>query len=168
MRGGRIQKNACEEGANFETGVCSARVCAFYMQACMTASSCKQARVCARCAQVQRHSHGSNEISCPRECTNRASIAPGDVYQPAAPQTATACQLCRSVSQTHRLLLKRAPVLHTILSLSQKHTQLLPVGRVPLARPSPLAHPDTQTQTGRILWPNLSAARVNQTLSAAP
>lgn len=31
MRGGGIQKNACEEGAKFETGQCSASVCVCVM-----------------------------------------------------------------------------------------------------------------------------------------
>ena len=79
----------------------------------MTASSCK--RMCVT---------GSNEISCPRVVPASAQIEhqqpPGDVYQPPeAPRAATACQLCRSVSQTHRLLLSRGSVLHTILSLSR-------------------------------------------------
>ena len=45
----------------------------------------------------------SNEISCPRECTNRASIAPGDVYQLAAPSDSrrmSALQICIADTQT--------------------------------------------------------------------
>lgn len=117
--------------------VCAVHVCVLYvgMHHCFLPQPCVSV------------SPGSNEISCPRECTNRASIAPGDAYQLAAPQTATACQPCRSVSQTHRLLLKRGCVLHTILSLFLKHTQLYLQGGL-LWHVRPLQPTPTHTHKG--------------------
>lgn len=75
MRGERSQKNACGEGANFETGVCSAYVCFVCGHAWLLPPASICVCVCVCRAHVQCCvPPASNEISCPRDVPAGAQI----------------------------------------------------------------------------------------------